>query len=354
MAEENKKITKEKVKIVVKTIARLIKNYKKDVITLAFLGIISAIGNGVIPYVTGQFFDSLIRRGQEWSLFGFSLPLFVILLSLWVIIQVATALIDWRKTIKALKVENNIWSDYMSNGVSKMLLFPVSFFKDNNSSTLTHKLDMSASTITRTFLEILLSVAPKILSLLIAFTVCYYISPILLLTLIVGLIIFSIVISYSVKPMAGFQDDFWTKINDAWGDFCGMLDNAQAVKQCNTEQYEKKRLRVMFKEWLMPALFKKDSIKLHVNFYQRVIIIITQFAIFCVSLGLLFKNQITIGDVLAFNAYTALAFGPLLDFGYEWQNIVGGIITVSDTEKTLGIPTENYRPKDFIKMDSIE
>jgi len=353
MTEENKKLTREKIKVVYDTILKEVKRYKKQTIILVFLSIISAFGNGLIPYITGRFFDSIITLGKTYTFLGYTFPVFVVLLALWLLIQLVTSLVDWRVSIRTLVLNHNIWTNYLSEGIGRILMFPVSFFKDNNSSALTHKLDMSASAICETFVIGISKTFPKLLSLVIALIVCYYINPLLMLTLLAGLFLFSIVMIFSVKPLVQFQDDFWDKMNTTWMDFSGAFDNTQTIKQFGTEKYEQNRISKIFRDWLMPAFIKKDSVRSNLDFFQKTIITITQFAIFCVSLGLLYKNSISIGDLLAFNAYTAMAFGPLLEFGYDWHNIIGGIVSISDTEKTLRLPTENYQPKDHILTDTI-
>lgn len=350
---EEKKITKEKLKITINTIRGYLKAYKKETTALVALTIISALGNGTIPYITGQFFDSIINPDTVFSVFNFTTPLFVALLAVWLIIQIGTALVDWKTAALSLSINHTIWCNYMSQSIGKILLLPIAFHKDNNSSSLVHKLDMSCGAIEQIFSEIIIKLTPKFLSIFVALVICYFISQTLLLILLIGLIAFSVVMSFSIKPLANFQQEFWEKMNHVWGDFSGVLDNTKTIKQSNAEEYERKRLDELFMGWMLPSFVKKDLVKINLGFYQRFIILFTQFAVFCFSIVLVLKNQISIGDLLAFNAYTAMAFGPLIEIGYNWQDIIGGIVTISDVEKTLSTPAEQYRPKDLTKIDQI-
>jgi ATP-binding cassette, subfamily B, multidrug efflux pump len=351
---ENKKVTKEKLKITFDTIFGYLKIYRKETILLSILTVISALGNGTIPYVTGRFFDSLIKPNDIFYIFSFAIPLFILFLLIWLIIQIITSIVDWKITISSIVINHTIWCDYMSRGIGKILLLPISFHKDNNSSSLVHKLDMSANSIDQIFSETIIKLTPKFLSIFVSLIICYFISPILLLILIIGLIIFSIVMRFSIKPLANFQQEFWKKMMKTWDDFSGILDNTKTVKESNTEKYEQSRLNKIFKEWLLPSFLKRDSVKINLSFYQRFIILFTQFFVFCFSLTLVFKNQMSVGELLAFNAYTALAFGPLIELGYNWQDVVGGIINISEAEKVLETPEEKYQPDGFIKLDKID
>ncbi|MEI8339363.1 MAG: ABC transporter ATP-binding protein [bacterium] len=353
MAEENKKINGEKIKLTAGAVIRYLKMHSRATWLLSILTILAALGNGFIPYITGSFFDSIIAPGKHVSILFSSVPLYGALLAAWIIVQITTAVIEWQISIRSLAVNHNIWCDYMAEGIGKILLFPISFLKDNNPSSITHKMDMAAATICQTFVTGILRVAPKFLSLIIAFVVCYHISQTLLLTLICGLIVFAIAMYIGVKPLANFQEEFWMKLHKVWDDFSGVLDNTLTIKQSGTEKYEKARISKLFKDWMIPSFLRKDSVKINLNFYQKSIILLTQFAVFCVSLKLVISGQITIGSLLAFNAYTALAFGPLMEFGSDWQDIVGGIVTISETEKILKMPTENYQPEGYIKLHQI-
>lgn len=169
----------------------------------------------------------------------------------------------------------------------------------------------------------------------------------------IGLIVFIVVMYFSIKPLANFQQEYWEKLMQTWDDFSGILDNTKTVKQFNTEKYEQKRLGEIFINWLLPSFIKRGLVKINLGFYQRFIILLTQFTIFCFSLALVFKNQISVGELLAFNAYTALAFGPLVEIGYNWQDIIAGVMVISEVETMLGSPNEKYQPKDLIKLDKI-
>jgi len=351
---EDKKLTKERLKVTFNAVFKYLKIYKKQTIWLSILAIISALGNGTIPYISGRLFDSLILPNNTFSFLSFTGPLFVGLLVLWLIIQIITSLSDWKIEMSSLVISNSIWSDYMSRGIGKILLMPISFHKEKNASTIVHQLDISVSGIGFIFSKVLIKLTPKFLSILVSLVVCYSISPKLLLVLIIGLIIFSIIIILGVKPLMKFQGEFWEKVNQVWSDFSSILDNTKTVKHSNTEKYEQERLNKQFFGFLFPAFVKKNSVKVNMGFYEKFIIVFTQFAIFCFSLSLVLNHQMSIGDLLAFNAYTALAFGPLMELGYDWQDVIGATVDIYKGEKIFNAATEDYQPKNYIKLTKLD
>lgn len=354
MKEVHEPVLRDRRKATYKVILDYLKIYKKESVVLSILAIISALGNGTIPYILGHFFDSLIKQNETFTFYNFSGSLFAGLIILWLVVQIITSLTDWRITISSSIISEKIWSDYMAKGIGRILLLPVSFHNDNNSSSLVHRLDVAASAINTILSKVIINLTPKLLSIVVSLIVCYFISPILLLILLVGLIIFSIIMVYGVKPLTGFQKEFWERMVEVWDDFSGVLDNTKAIKQSATEEYEQNRLSGIFNSWLLPSFIKKSLVKINLDYYQRFIIIFTQFTIFIFSIALVYKNQISIGDLLAFNAYTALVFAPLIELGYDWQNIIGGTVDIFESEKILSTPTEKYKPDNFVKLDTIK
>jgi ABC-type multidrug transport system fused ATPase/permease subunit len=59
----------------------------------------------------------------------------------------------------------------------------------------------------------------------------------------------------------------------------------------------------------------------------------------------------TIGELLAFNSYAAMIFGPFVTIARQWQTIQNGIVNIQETEKILQIDPENYHPKDAVTLD---
>ena len=44
-----------------KILFKYLMEYKSEVILLSVLGVISALANGTIPYITGRFFDAILK-----------------------------------------------------------------------------------------------------------------------------------------------------------------------------------------------------------------------------------------------------------------------------------------------------
>ena len=123
---KEQKLTKEGLYSGFLVLLRYMSQYRRDIIILSVMGIVSAIGNGSIPYIAGKFFDALTNPGI-FHFVMYAIPLYVAILSLWAVIQLITYTIDWRINIKSEFFSNAIWLDYLSNGFSFLLFLPMSF-----------------------------------------------------------------------------------------------------------------------------------------------------------------------------------------------------------------------------------
>lgn len=101
-------------------------SHRKEVILLSILGLVSALANGFVPFITGRFFDSIIN----FSATVYSRPAWQFYIIVWLTIQVAANVVDWisgkREKVMGVLVE----SHYMSKSYQRLLKMPVAFFKD--------------------------------------------------------------------------------------------------------------------------------------------------------------------------------------------------------------------------------
>ncbi|MES2087541.1 MAG: ABC transporter ATP-binding protein [Patescibacteria group bacterium] len=341
--EPQDKITAQSLYTGFKVLFKYLASYRKDIIILSIIGILSAIGNGIVPYIAGRFFDAIITPGVV-TISGAVLPLYVALLILWATVQLITSTIDWRIQIKSEYLSNYIWLDYMAKGFSFLVNLPMSFHKTNKIGEIGNKINNAAGSLETIAGRVVIDLAPQLLSIVIALVIGFILKPVLAAFLLVGLMLYAAIIAKKVQPLSQYQKEYYDKVfNVIWGDAYEMIDNTMAIKQATAEEYEKNKMaenaRVALPLWM--RLTKAWS---GLNLYQRVIILITQILIFLFSIYYIHQGTMTIGELLAFNAYAAMIFGPFMTLARNWQTIHNGVINIQETEKILALPTENYHP----------
>src|SRR3989344_833963 len=114
--------------------------YHKEITALSILGVISAIGNGSIPFITGHFFDSLITPTFIWQW-----PAYFVWLIIWLIIQGTTAMIDWRNNSNIRNLSEEIERDFIVKSFVKLLYLPISFHHQKKIGAVTSQITRAAN-----------------------------------------------------------------------------------------------------------------------------------------------------------------------------------------------------------------
>ena len=180
--ETEEQINKENLYTGLKVLLKYISQYRREIIVLSVMGIFSAIGNGIVPYIVGRFFDA-ITGAETVQFFAYPIPMFGALLAVWAVIQLITYILDWRINILSEKFSNIIWLDYLAKGFGYLLLLPASFHKTNKIGEVSNKIGVAASALEPIAGRIVIDLSPQILSIVIAFGIAFYLQPLLALVL---------------------------------------------------------------------------------------------------------------------------------------------------------------------------
>ncbi|MDE2038051.1 MAG: ABC transporter ATP-binding protein [Patescibacteria group bacterium] len=337
------KVTKEGLYTGFAVLVRYLGAYRGRIILLSAMGVLSAIGNGFIPYVAGSFFDALSSPAVV-AVLSYAVPLYVAILALWTAIQLVTYFMDWRINLMSEYFSNAIWLDYLSSSFGFLLLLPMSFHKKNKVGEIGNKIGAAAGSLETISGRIVIDLAPQILSILIAFGIAFYMKPLLAALLLAGLVLYVFVMVRQVKPLAGYQKDYYDVLmTSVWGDNYEAVGNALAVKQATAEEHEREKIAANAKRAL-PLWMRLTKVWGDLSLYQRLTILVTQVLIFVLSAAYIHAGTMTLGELIAFNAYAAMIFGPFVTIARNWQTIQNGIINVNETEKILRLAPEQYRP----------
>lgn len=342
-AKTEDKITWQNLRLGGKVLLRYLLQYKKQIVILSVIGIISAIGNGVVPYLAGRFFDAIIKPDYA-NIFGIVLPLYAALLIAWGVIQLITYIFDWQIQIRSEYLSNYIWLNYMAKGFGFLVNLPMSFHKTNKIGDIGNKINNAAGSLETIAGRVVIDLAPQFLSIIIALGIAFYLKPLLALFLFGGVILYVCIVAFKVKPLSGYQKDYYDVISKLFfGEAYDMIFNTMAIKQATAEDYEKEKL-MKNADKALPLWMRLAKTWGDLAMYQRVIILATQILIFVFSVYYIRAGAMTLGELLAFNAYAAMIFGPFVTIARNWQAIHNGVVNVQETEKILSLAPENYSP----------
>ena len=327
--------------------------YKRDIVIYSILGVISAVTNGFIPLIFGAFFDAIL--GNEWfSYAGLRLPLWEALLIVGGVAQVIANVVEWSNDIRARRIGTYLASEYAAESIARLILMPLSLYKEQKIGSLWNKISRARNSLTQIVEQVVLNVTPQVLSVIVGFTVAFFINPILAGLILVGVILYVLALAKIVPPIVKLQrrgERAWSR---AYGYAYDSLANIQPVKQAVAESYESERVWDQFINRVSKTWFNVEKIWGGISFYQSILITITRMGVFVLSAYFIQQGDLTIGGLMALNGYAAMVFGPFVRIGNYWQVIQGGIVAIENGEKLLSTRPEDYEPKNAVSFKKIQ
>ncbi|MBU2578818.1 hypothetical protein KKA09_01750 [Patescibacteria group bacterium] len=294
-----------------KIIANYLKSYKKELIILSVLGLVSAIANGFVPYLTGRLFDAILNPSKIF-LFGNEISVWLVFIVLWLIIKLTADIVDWKSSIKTFGLSTIISNGYLSNAFSKTLEFPISFLKDKKMGEIGDKFSKAANRLELIVERIIVQTPFQFLSIVVGLIITFFINIFLSCVLISGMLIYVLILIKVSPKLVELQMKLHNADNNAFGLAYDAISNVQPIKQAVAENYEKKRFFGKFR--LLAVKFWTQYLEVwqKIIFSQQIIITFIQAAIFGFSIYFILKGKMTVGELIMFNIYATMFFRRLL------------------------------------------
>ncbi|MDP1706535.1 MAG: ABC transporter ATP-binding protein [bacterium] len=329
-----------------KILFRHTEDYRPSIISLAVLGIISATANGAVPFIVGSFLDALIDISRKIHFGDIAIAAWLGLLLLWIFIQLAANIVDWIKDRKGRALRMEMQLGYQAKGFAHLLFLPLAFHKDEKIGGLSEHLSKTSWQISIIAENVLVNLTPPILSVIVGFIFTLLINPVFTLVLACGVAIYLVVLMRLVMPTGNLLEEGHSSWTNASADALQAIANIQSVKHMTAEEYEKGKIISSFSGRTTKIWNKLQFVWSGINFYQRIIVLATQAVIFFLSVYFIQRGELSIGQLVALNAYAGLLFGPFVMLGYNWQTLQNGLVSIRQAEeKIFSAEKENYHPK---------
>jgi ATP-binding cassette subfamily B protein len=350
MAEETVKYTFEQKW---RALTRQLRPYRSTLIMLTTLGILSAIVSGIVPYITGRFFDTLIApHAVAVPLVG-NVPAWQALIAGWVVLQVFANGVSWYIDRSSRRFTTSLEANFQANAYTHLLTLPVSFHKTYRTGEITDNISRAAWMLSQ-LTSTMTSLAPQFLTIGVGVVISFMILPQLAWVLVAGVVVYGLILVRVLPATAKYQTEGFEMWNRTAGDAQDAYANFQTVKQAGAEAYETERIKAGFRDKAIPIWYRMELVWSNMNAAQRFIVLATQTAIFLLSVYYITLGEITIGDLIAFNAYAGMIIGPFVSLGGQWQTLQNGLIAVTKSERVFGAEPEPYELPGAARFDAIK
>lgn len=337
-----------------RALGRHLKPFKGQIILLSLLGLISALANGFIPYVTGRFFDVLINLSQGTREEYFAAPVWGIILGVWVIIQLIANNVDWILDRLRRRADTSMHANIIALGFIHLFNLPLSFHRSERIAEILEEISKVAWRVPA-ILRTAVSFAPQFLSIIIGVALAASINKMLAGVLALGVLLYVILLVRMLRPMAELDRSAHKAWNEPWGDAASAVYQIESIKQNVAEAYEEAKLTENLLKKAAALWYRLESIWSNISFFQRLIVFATQLAVFILSVRLISDGSITVGELVALNGYAAMFFGPFVQLGHNWQTIQNGITAAAQAETNVfARPAENYEPHEGVNLVDIK
>ncbi len=327
----------------IKIFLKYVKPYKKELKLFSFLSVLGAILAAATPLVVGRFFDALSKLGASNEALNLALSL----LLLWLFIQILSSLISWWGRLIIIKTEYRSDADLNFLANLELLKFPARFHKETPAGKIRHTVQRAAGHLGWFVNLIFNQYAASIIGIATGIFMAFYIAPRLAVVLVLGMLTYMLIGLHLVKGLSKLQKKGHKAWRKAFEESFNTTANIFAIKAFGQENFFGKLLKKKFDAAWM-AWLKPERIWTNIGFLQGLIVTATQGFIFLWSIFLLKDDQMTIGDLVAMNAYVLAAFGPLVSFMNQLGRLQNGLMLIEDFDKMLKKPKEIYHPKGAI------
>jgi ABC-type multidrug transport system fused ATPase/permease subunit len=317
--------------------------YRGLLVTISLLGLVSAITNGFVPYITGHFFDALIALSHGETKTFQGIPAWMFFLGAWTGIQVVANAVDWANDRRRRAIDSKVQLRIQSEGFVHLFLLPLAYHANEPMNAIMSKLSNAGwriSAIVRTIVNI----APQLLSVAIGVTLAASINVSLAGILALGVLIYIFVLLRMLKPAAAADSLAHQVWNDSWNDAASAVNQISSVKQATAETREIRRTRSELFDRTFSLWYRMELMWSNVSFFQRLIVFITQLTVFVLSVQLVANGSLTIGELVALTGYSLMFFGPFVQLGHSWQTIQNGLTSAGQIERIFREPVERYSP----------
>jgi len=339
-----------------KLLIQYLSRYKGLIFLALILAAINQVFSLLNPYILGNYLiDPYANKakyfrdnGLEDSFFRGVLIGLLMIIGVAMVSRIAKAFQDYVLNVVIQKFGANLYTD----GLRHALRLPFQDFEDQRSGeTLSVLLKVRADCekFITSFVNVLFATLVGIVFVVI---VAFKLSPMLPLIYLVGSVVLAILTSVLSRKIKAIQKNIVKETTSLAGSTTESLRNIELVKSLGLTQQEITRLNTTTFKILKLELRKVKSIR-SISFIQGTFVNFLQQCIMFALLFFVFRDQITVGQMMMMQFYSFFIFGPLQELGNVILSYREAEASLSNLQTLLARPVE-HKPENPESIQSIE
>lgn len=327
-----------------KFVKEYIFKYKIQLFIFLIFSIISWIISIGLPYITGNYIDSLMNFQNRQTIIDFTIK--ILLMGIINIISSFVVSYSYVKVQTKSAIELNFKA---LEHISKM---PILYFKNLDSAYLNQRINSDSNTLISFVLSNFLDILIRALTLIIVFYISFKINRKLTMILIPLIPLYLAIYFIFKKPLfkSGYelkekQNKFFSKMNE-------QLYNINLIKLNSTFEESQKQLRTSFST-MFESLLKYTRISYIFSSSDSMTMIISQIIIFFFGGMEIINENLTIGQFTIIISYFSMIMGCIsyyLNLGKSYQD---ALVSYNRLEEILNETKEINGDKRINSIDTI-
>jgi ABC-type multidrug transport system fused ATPase/permease subunit len=335
-------------KSIIKGIKDILKYAKEDKTKLRLvfiLIIISSLVDAVGPYMWGKVIDSINERATV-TIFNVAFLEAFAILFVYFVLLIIQSFADLKKGLEGRWIEENVRTSFLSRSFGYLFKLPLAFHKSVKAGETTEKIHRASRGISDIFSHAILESLPQLATALIMFLFVAFTNVYMGIVVGIALIWYIHFSAIEIAPTVALQRQVNRLYAKGNGIVQDAISNIRSIKDFNTEEYEYQKIKTTYKDEAMATWYKQVRIHRHTGAMQNRIRIGVRAAVLVISIYLISRGDMTVGEMLAYNTYALMIFNPLGQIINNWKTLQNGIIAHEEAQTVLAMPLENYVPED--------
>lgn len=334
-----------------KLLLSYLKNYKKLIFLTFILATVNQTFSLLDPYIFGKVIDKFANHAKNYDEHGFVWgvgSLILMSVSVAMISRIAKAFQDYTTNVVIQKFGAAVYTD----GLKHSMQLPYQAFEDQRSGETLNVLQ-KVRTDTEKFIMYFINVLfISVVGICFVMVYAFQVYPGLIGVYIIASFILGMVINKLSKKVKETQTAIVKETNLLAGSTTESLRNIELVKSLGLTEQEVTRLNNTTQKILGLELKKVRTIR-SLAFVQGTLVNFLRQSILFILLYLIFKEHVTVGQLMTLQFYSFFIFNPLQEMGNVILSYREAEASLNNFERILSTPLEP-KPDNPTKIGDIE
>lgn len=334
-----------------KILVSYLKRYKGLVFLSMILASINQSFSLLDPYIFGKLLDNYATRPDDYSQHDFLTGvagLIGLAIGAAMVSRIAKAFQDYTVNLTIQKVGADIYTD----GLKHTLQIPFSEFEDKRSGetlNVLQKVRIDNERFIMNFVNILFT---SLVGLVFVIVYALSVHPGLIVVYLGSALLLSYITNQLSKRIKKVQTTIVKETNQLAGSTTESLRNIELVKSLGLATQETERLNDTTRRILSLELKKVRQVR-SISFIQGTFVNLMRQSIMFFLMYLIFKDTLTVGQIMTLQFYSFFIFGPLQEVGNVIISYREAEASLNNFEQIINTPIE-VKPEMPAKLNAIE